>query len=201
VRADTGVRRPLSLAVCLLTPLVVLLLGVVASLAIVMKATPDLKQETGRGQVPPGFSVELPGEGDYTVWWVKTDSAAKFPSGARVVIFDSEHGTPIDLNSLFNASTEYGGESQTSVGSLKVTRATTIDIKASGVSDPITLAIAPAKAAKMLSVALSIGVVMVITVLAAIIVLFVLLHRRRAVIDDSAGVHSHAPAGLPAEDD
>ena len=52
----------------------------------------------------------------------------------------------------------------------------------------------------MLGTMFSIGLVMVISVLAAIVVLFVLLHRRRAVIDEEGGVHSHAPEGLPRDD-
>jgi hypothetical protein len=193
----------LSLIVCLLTPVVVLMLGVIASLAIFLKATPELKQESGRGESPPGFTVELPSEGDYTIWWVREATADQFPAGAKVVVFDSESGKPLDLNTLFEVPKEFGEEAQTSVGSLKVNQATRIEVKTSGIgeADPVTLAVAPAKAAKMLSVAFSIGLVMVIAVLASIVVLFALLHRRRAVLDEDAGVHSHSPAGLPADNE
>jgi hypothetical protein len=203
MRAEAGARRPLSLLVCLVTPVVVLMLGVIASLAIFLKATPELKHENGRGESPPGFTVELPSAGDYTIWWVRDPAVTKFPAGGKVVIYDSDTGTPLEMNSIFDVDSEFAGEAQSSVGSLQITRPTQIELKTSGVAEatPVTLAVAPAKAAKMLGVAFSIGLVMVISVLAAIVVLFVLLHRRRAVIDEDAGIHSHAPAGLPAEDD
>lgn len=203
MRADSGARRPLSLVVCLLTPVVVLMLGVIASLAILLKASPDLKQENGRGESPPGFSVDLPGEGDYTIWWVRGAPDEQFPAGGKVVIFDSESSSLLDLNTLIDVSKEIGGEAQTSMGRLTVTRPTRIDVKTSGIAeaDPVTLAVAPAKATKLLWVAFSIGLVMVIAVLAAIVVLFVLLNRRRAAIEEDAGVHSHPPVGLPAEDE
>lgn len=203
MRADSGARRPLSLVVCLLTPVVVLMLGVIASLAILLKASPELKQENGRGESPPGFTVELPSEGDYTIWWVRGAADDQFPAGGKVVIFDSEGGSPLDLNTLIDVSKSIGEEAQTSMGRLSVTRPTRIDVKTSGIgeADPVMLAVAPAKATKMLGVVFSIGLVMVIAVLAAIVVLFVLLHRRRATIDEGAGVHSHPPVGLPPEDE
>lgn len=193
----------MSLIICLLTPAVVVMLGVIASLAIFLKATPELKQESGRGLSPPGFVVQLPSEGDYTIWWVRDAATDRFPAGGRVMVFDSENGKPLDLTTLFEMPKEFGEGSQVSVASLTVNRAIQIEVKTTGIAEdsPVVLAIAPAKAAKMLGVAFSIGLVMVITVLLAIVVLFVLLHRRKAAIDDDAGIHSHVPAGLPKDED
>lgn len=201
MRAASGARRPLSLLVCLLTPLVILMMGVIAALGIVVRASPELRAETGRGLAPPGFQVELPEAGGYTVWWIRDKIDDTLPDATRVLVLDAGSNDPIDLTTLVPISGEVADESHLSMGRLQVTRPTRIDVRISGASIPVTLAVTPVKTGKMLSVVFTVGLIMVITVLVSIVVLFVLLQRRRAVIDEAAGVHSHQPEGPPREED
>ena len=48
-------KRPLSLAICIVTPLVILAIGGTAAVAMVLKDLPSLKEESGRAVVPPAL--------------------------------------------------------------------------------------------------------------------------------------------------
>ncbi len=209
---DIGDRRPLSLVICLLSPLVVLMLGVIASLAIVLKASPELKLENGRGMVPPGFEVNIAEAGEYVLWLVPTmpgddsDSDApagdplSLPDGARVMIFRSDSKQIVEVKTMLNGRRNFGREQALSLGTFTATRAMDVEIKGTGIGDAVTVAVAPMKVGKMLNVAFSVGVVMIVSTLASIVILFALLHRRKAAIEGRKGVHSHAPVGLGLED-
>ncbi len=214
---DIGDRRPLSLVICLLSPLLVLMLGVIASLAIVLKASPELKRENGRGLVPPGFEVSISEPGEYVLWLVpsalekesdgENKAAAaedespesdleRLPDGARVMIFRSDSKQLVEVKTMLNGRRNFGPEQAVSLGTFTATRAMDVEIKGTGIGDGVTVAVAPMKVGQMLNVAFSVGVVMVVSTLASIVILFALLHRRRSAIEGRKGVHSHAPVGL-----
>lgn len=220
---DFGERRPLSLVICLLSPLMVLMLGVIASLAIVLKASPELKRENGRGLVPPGFEVSIPEPGEYVLWLVPALLESKrdgenggdgvtrdaesskadlesLPDGARVMIFRSDSKQVVEVETMLNGRRKFGREQAVSLGTFTATRTMDVEIKGTGIGDSVTVAVAPMKVERMLNVAFSVGVVMVVSTLAAIVILFALLHRRKSAIDGRRGVHSHAPVGLGGSD-
>jgi len=219
---DIGDRRPLSLVICLLSPLVVLMLGVIASLAIVLKASPELKRENGRGLVPPGFEVTIPEPGEYVLWLVpatlevdreagKSSEASassdlsvnepeRLPDGARVMLFRSDSKQVVDVKTMLNGQRNFGREKAVSLGTFTATRSLDVEVKGTGIGEAVTVAVAPMKVGKMLNVAFSVGVVMVVSTLASIVILFALLNRRKSAIEGRKGVHSHAAVGLGTGD-
>jgi len=219
---DIGDRRPLSLVICLLSPLVVLMMGIIASLAIVLKASPELKRENGRGLVPPGFEVSIPEPGEYVLWLVPAEpdtegdgggetAAAgeapaeseleRLPDGARVMIFRSDSKQVVDLKTMLNGRRNFGREPALSLGTFTAARNMDLEIKGTGIGEAVTVAVAPMKVGKMLNVAFAVGVVMIVSTLASIVILFALLHRRKSAIEGRKGVHSHAPVGLGLPED
>ncbi|NNE91180.1 MAG: hypothetical protein HKN23_05995, partial [Verrucomicrobiales bacterium] len=61
-------KRPLSLVICLLVPVVILLVGVIFAGVYGAAEFPKLARESGRGLVKPGFTATLDEPGKYTVW-------------------------------------------------------------------------------------------------------------------------------------
>jgi|GEM_PF-676362 len=190
-------KRPLSLVICFLVPLLILVVGLVAGGVVGYRAIPPLFAETGRGLAPPGFTVELPDPGKYAVWFYSYgildgqgyESSEGLPSGARVHVHDIVGDRPLPLVDWLAASRSFAGESAVSVGMFETARpGRPVEIRVSGLSRPAVVGVAPVRLAEVFRTILQLVGILVLSLFFAVVALIVLLHRRsRQVAAESAG--------------
>lgn len=194
-------RRPLSLLLCLLVPFVILAVGVGATVAQGWKAFRELAVESGRGLVPPGFTVDLTEPGKHTLWLhthtlfdgTAYESGERLPNGARVVLTVEGSADPIPLNAALSARKSFGGDAAVSVGTFDVSSPVRVSVIAAGVSRPVVLSVAPVKMGQTFRAILQVAGTAVISLLLALITLIVLIHRRQRALQAEAGMR-HPPA-------
>lgn len=190
-------RRPLSLVVCLLVPFAILAAGLGSAGVHAYRSFGELMVESGRGQVPPGFSVDLTEPGKHTLWLhtytvvggVEFESAERLPEGARVVVTEESTRNPVVLNSLTTSRKNIGSESAVSVGTFEVASPTRVTVQGTGFPKPVVLSVAPEKLGETFRAILKIVGIVVLTLFLAIVTLIVLLHRRHKMIQAEARMH------------
>lgn len=191
-------RRPLSLAVCLLVPFVILVLGLGLAGWQGYQASLDLRTENGRGLVPRGFTVEVTEAGKHTLWLhtytvfegEAYESSDRLKPGAKVLLVDESTGEAIDLNPYPSAKKSMGAERAVSLGTFEVMKPTRLGVMGSGFSDSAVLSVAPVKLAKVFRTIAEVGGVAALTLFAAILALIVLLHRRQKSMEAEAKMHA-----------
>ncbi len=187
-------RRPLSLAICLLVPFVILVLGLGLAGWQGYQASIDLRKENGRGLVPPGFTVEIAEAGKHTLWLhtytvfegEAYESGDRLRPGAKLLLVDESTGEAIDLNPYVSARKSMGAERAVSLGTFEVGKPTRLGIMGSGFPDSAVLSVAPVKLAQVFRTIAEVGGIAALTLFAAILALIVLLHRRQKSMEAEA---------------
>jgi hypothetical protein len=196
-------RRPLSLVLCLLTPLVILCVGLGFAGVKGWRFFREIGAEDGRGLVPPGFVVDIAAPGKHTLWMhartnfegVAFQSGDRLPEGARVSITPEQGGASVSLNEWSASRKSIGGDSAVSVATFVVHLPGRYAVSGSGFSRPVVLSVAPAKWDKVMGAVLEMAGIVVVTVLLALMILIVLLHRRQRSLQAEARMREPAKAG------
>lgn len=186
-------RGPLSLIVCFLIPGIVLLLGFVFAGVYGFREIPKLVEESGRGQVPDGFEIELGDPGKYTIWYHvrETVSAAdenleSLPPGARIHVYDAETKNGIEMVHWLSATKNVGGETSISLGTFNVLVPNKkVFVKGTGFREPAVVSISPANMTSSIRVVLVLLAIVIGTLALAILLFLLLLHRRRKTLEKS----------------
>lgn len=188
-------RRPLSLIVCFLIPGIVLLLGFVFAGIYGFREIPKLVEESGRGQVPEGFEIELRDPGKYTLWYHVREkepvsdlgeSLEGLPPGARVLVYDAETKNEIEMVKWLSATKNIGGEASVSLGTFDVLApGKKVFVKGTGFQKSAVVSISPANMTSSIRVVLVLLAIVVGTLALAILLFLLLLHRRRKTLEKS----------------
>lgn len=190
-------RRPLSLAICLLVPFVILLLGLGFAGWKAVKASTELGREDGRGVVPPGFTVEVSEAGKHTVWLHTStifegqayESGSRLPAGAKLLLTDESTGDAIDLTTYMSASKSFGNDRAVSLGTFQLLSPTRISVMGTGIQNPVIISIAPEKMPEVFKTVIQVGGIAALSIFLAILTLIVLLHRRQKAIQAEERMH------------
>ncbi|MCB1061329.1 MAG: hypothetical protein KDN20_00245 [Verrucomicrobiae bacterium] len=196
-------RRPLSFAICLVVPFVILVLGLGTAGWQGYQASRLLVREAGRGVVPPGFSVELTESGEHTLWLhtytmhegAAFESGEQLPPGAKIIITHDATGDIYPLNPYSMATKSLGSETAVSLGTFEPRSTGRISVMGTGISKPVVLSVAPVKMREMLNAAIQVGGIAAMSLLLAIVSLIVLLHRRQKMMRAEEQMHGgHSPS-------
>ena len=187
-------RRPLSLALCLIVPFVVLIAGLGLAAVQGYQSFRTLIAEAGRGPVPPGFTVTVTETGPHTLWLhtytihegTAYESGDRLPAGARVLLTDEATGKEVTLVPGLSSSKSVGSETAVSLGTFEARQGDRVAVQGTGISKPVILSIAPAKMKEVFRLILQVGGTAAISFLLAVILLIVLLHRRQRAIQAEA---------------
>ena len=183
-------RRPLSLVVCLLTPLVILVIGGAAAVALVIKTIPLLTEENGRGLLPTVLEVQVDKPGTYTVWvhtyttfegTVYSADQERLPSGARVLVTEKESGKELPLNTIVSSSKSFGNDRAIGVGTFQASRPMDVLVTVSGLPGPAVFSVAPVKMMAIFHLVASVILIAMVTFVLALIALIILLKRRKQI--------------------
>lgn len=180
-------KRPLSLVICILTPLVILAIGGAAAVAIVLKDIPSLKEENGRAVVPPALEVKIDKPGTYTVWFhtyttfdgeIYSVEQEKLPSGTKVMVTEKESGKMLPLTMGLSSNKSFGNDKAIGVGTFQAGKAGGVLVTVSGLPEPQVFSVAPIKVAAVFRLVASVILIISVTFVMAVIALIVLLKRR-----------------------
>ena len=147
-------KRPLSLVLCLLVPVVIFLVGGIFAAIFLFKEVPALARENGRGLVPPGFTAEITEAGSYTVWLHTNtvyegnayEHGDRPPTGSKIILNDQRNNHPITINPILtNATKSMGSDTAVAVGTFASGGNTTVEVLGTGFAQPAVLSIAPQK--------------------------------------------------------
>lgn len=186
-------RRPLSLVICILTPLVILAIGGAGAVALVIKEFPFLQEENGRAVLPPALEVKVDNKGTYTVWFhtyttfdgkVYSSAKEQLPSGARVMITEKESGEELPLMTGVSSSKSFGNDKAIGVGTFQVMKPMTVVVTVSGLPDPMVFSVAPVKLAAVFRLVASVILIALVTFVLAVIALIILLKRRNKYVEE-----------------
>ncbi len=150
-------------------------------------------QDAGTGFVPPGFSVELPNAGKYTLW-LRTRTQyggtlekydAQLPEGVKVHVFDKVSRKEIGL--LVKKSKRFfHGEKAVCLGDFKTLRNhQIIEIQASGLAKPIVLSVTANRHDDSMSLLFHLLGILCITLFLAFVALAIPLHHRKKQLEAS----------------
>lgn len=185
-------KRPLSLVLCFLVPIVILLVGTIFAGIYGYQEIPKLYEETAKGLAAPGFNAVLEKPGKYTVWLhtytvfegTAYESGDRLPGGGKVHVFEADSNREFDLISWTSASKSFGSETAVSLGTFESFRpGQAVEVRSSGMSRPVVVSLAPVKLQMTFRVILTISGIMIVSLFCAIVALIVLLHRRKEQID------------------
>lgn len=180
-------RRPLSLVLCLLTPLVTLGVGFGFAGVKGWRYFQELAVEDGRGLVPPGFTVDIATAGKHTLWLhthtiyegSAFQSADRLPEGARVLIAPEQGGASVPLRDWSASRKSFGQDVAVSVATFSIHLPGRYAVSGAGFPHPVVLSVAPVKWEKVLAVILELAGIVVVTLVLSLTILIVLLHRRQ----------------------
>lgn len=187
-------KRPGSLIVCFLIPAIILMLGLILAGMYGYREIPPLFHESVRGEVPDGFSTVLEEPGNYTVWLhVPEEDLEEFrevpnklPPGASIHVFDVGSGNEITLTSWISSTKSLGEESAISLGTFASQReGQEIEVKGSGLREPVLVSVAPSNMNKTLRIVLTIMGIVVLFLTAAIFLFIFLIHRRQKMLEEA----------------
>lgn len=185
-------KRPLNLFVCLLVPGLILASGGIYAAAYRFREMPKLMDNIEQGMVPPGFSLELPKSGKYTVWLqtatvfqgVEIDHEDHLQEGGRIHIFNKADGKEISLRTLIKSKRSFGAESAVGLGHFETLRNNlTVEVKGAGITEPAVIGISPNRLGGSIGVLLHLLGIISATLLLSFIALAILLHRRKKQLD------------------
>lgn len=178
-----------SLALCLLGPLVLLVIGISLSGLFASKNIPRLFEETARGVLPAGFEAKLLEARDYTLWiyergrtaGTEYNSSGSLPPGAKIFIFDSANGQKLPMVPRDSSVLNRYDERAISLGEFKAERGgQLVEVKATGLNMPLLVSISPANSLEVMSVMLQITGIVILFLAMAICVFNFLFRRRQA---------------------
>ncbi|MEX2580411.1 MAG: hypothetical protein WD342_15240 [Verrucomicrobiales bacterium] len=181
----------------LLIPLAVLALGFTLAGMYGSRRIPELLQVTARGVVPPGFVGILGEKRSYTLWlglpaWDlsdKPDVTSYLPPGAEISIIDLSSGDEIELADRVAVTRNTGGERMISLGKFESERVgQQIQLKGTGISEPVTMSIAPTNLGQVLTVSLTLLGIIAASVGVAVFLFYFLLGRRQRKLDAAESV-------------
>ena len=180
-------KRPLSLAICIVTPLVILAIGGTAAVAMVLKDLPSLKEKSGRAVVPPALEAKIDAPGTYTVWFhtyttfegkVYSVEQERLPSGTKVMVTEKESGKVLPLTIGLSSSKSFGSDKAIGVGTFQSGKTGEVLVTVSGLPRPQVFSVAPIKVAAVFRLVVSVVLIISVAFVMAVIVLIVLLKRR-----------------------
>lgn len=190
-------RRPLSLAVCLIVPFVILVFGLGIAGWRGYEASFELRKEDGRGVVPPGFVVDVSEAGKHTLWLhtytifegEAYESGERLEPGAKILLTDEDTGDTINLNPYASARKSLGSERAISLGTFELLKPARISVLATGVANPVVVSIAPVKLENIMKTIVQVGGIAALTFFASIMTLIILLHRRQKAMQAEEQMH------------
>ena len=179
-------KRPLSLVICLLLPIIILVMGLFFGAVFGYREIPPLFEESGKGLANPKVTMTLPEPGKYTVWLytytlfegTAYEASDRLPDGAKVHVFDTGDRTEIALSKWTSAPKSLGNETAVSLGTFETLRPT-VDVLMEGARKPLVLSVAPTNLPRVMSVVLTLVGILVATLFLSIVTLIILLHRRQ----------------------
>ena len=181
--------RPLSLAICIILPLIILLLGLIASVLVAIKVIPTAFEDDIKGLLPSKFSTKLAEPGTYSLWVYQSgvldgkvyQADSKLPSGAKIHVMDRRSGDFIPLNTINMVTTKsLNQQSAYLLGSFDIVRPEQeIDILSKGVEKQTVIGLSSKSLADVIKAFLTIATIFVLSLSVAIAVLVILLNRRK----------------------
>lgn len=188
-------KRPIPLLVCFSIPLLLFLIGSAFAGIYGFREIPKLRDDTGRGLVPPGFETTLEGAGRYTLWLQSRGEigdefhrgSESLPPGGRIYLYDAESGREISVGKWLQSTRTLGHERAVSLGTFSSVRAgQVIEVKGTGLAKPVLIGIGPENTGRVLRVVFTLLGIMALTLSASLVCFFVLLHRRNRAINEPA---------------
>lgn len=157
---------------------------------------PQLLEVNARGVVPPGFVAVLGEKKQYTLWLAIPDGEETpeegleqiemMPPGAELRLIDLSSGDLIEIEKSVPVRRRSGGELVVSIGDFETERrGQQIQLKASGLAEPVTMSIMPKNLGQVLRVSMGLVGITVFTIVGAY-TLFSLISRKLA--DDAERV-------------
>lgn len=181
-------KRPLSLIICIVLPIIILLVGIIFSVVYAVQTIPEAFGDEHRGVLPPQFEVTLAEPQRYSVWVYSSgifenqqyqSFEEKLPAGAKIHVIDKKSGKELTLSNWLTGSKSTMKEEAFLLGSFETLRpGTEIEIVPSGFETKTVIGISSRNLADLFQAVLAIIAIFLISLFFSIATLIILLHRR-----------------------
>ena len=175
-------KRPLSLIVCILIPIIILLIGIISGAMYAVKTIPEAFGDDFRGVAPPKIETVLEKPGRYLIWIYHSgryEGQLYESSGGNLIVTDKRSGDELPLNNWSNQTKSLNDERAVLAGSFETLYPNqTVQILPIDFNQETVIGISSRGISHQLRAIFSIVAIFLISVLLAVWALIVLLQRR-----------------------
>ena len=181
-------KRPLSLVICFLVPILILLSGIVFSVLFAVQTIPSAFKDEVRGILPGSFPAKLEQPQRYMIWGYSVgrlegeNYQCPVPDlkAANITIIDRRSGKNLPLNDWMPGTRNTSKESAILLGTFETQfENQEVEFFSKNLTSKAVIGISSKSFADMFRAVLSIIAIFLISVFFAITALIVLLHRRQ----------------------